>query len=97
MKKPTAPVRASHVNVGTAIPGKELPWPETRGRVVRLPRLHMEVDSRSTVTAYGGLALAADVLRRFRVAEKIDARVHVLKLYLPYRESDHVLAQTLNL
>ena len=97
MKKPTAPVRASHVNVGTAIPEEELAWPETSGRVVRLPRLHLEVDSRSTVTAYGGLALAADVLRRFRVAEKIDARVHVLKLYLPYHESDHVLAQALNL
>ncbi len=97
MKKPTAPIRASHVNFGTGIPEEDLPWPETPGRVTRLPRVHMEVDERSTVTSYGGLGLVADFLRRFRVAEKIDERVRVLKLHLPYHESDHVIAQALNL
>jgi hypothetical protein len=97
VKKTTAPVRASHVNSGTSIPKEELPWPETPGRVIRLPRLHVEVDSRSTATSYGGLALAIDFLKRFHVAQKIDERVHLLKLHLPYYESDHVIAQVLNL
>ncbi len=57
----------------------------------------MEVADRSTVTPYGGLALASAFLRRFRVAQAIDERVHVLKLHLPYHESDHVIAQALNL
>ena len=91
MKKPTAFVRASHLNTGTGIPEEELAWPETSGRVTRLPRLHVEVADRSTVTPYGGLALASALLRRFRVAQVIDERVHVLKLHLPYHESDHVI------
>jgi len=97
VKKSTAPVRASHLNTGTGIPDEDLAWPETSGRVTRLPRLHFEVDERSTVTPYGGLALAAAFLKRFRVAQEIDARVHVLKLHLPFHESDHVLAQALSL
>ena len=97
MKKATAFVRASHLNTGTGIPEEELAWPETSGRVTRLPKLHVEVADRSTVTPYGGLALASAFLRRFRVAQAIDERVQVLKLHLPYHESDHVIAQALNL
>jgi hypothetical protein len=59
--------------------------------------LQVEVAERSTVTPYGGLALAAAFLKRFRVAQEIDARVHVLEIHLPFHESDHVLAQALNL
>jgi len=97
VKKPTAFVRASHLNTGTGIPEEELAWPETSGRVMRLPGLHVEVADRSTVTPYGGLALASAFLKRFRVSQAIDERVHVLKLHLPYHESDHVIAQALNL
>jgi hypothetical protein len=97
VKKPTALIRASHLNTGTGIPEEELVWPETSGRVTRLPGLHLEVAPRSTVTPYGGLALASAFLKRFRVAQEIDERVHVLKIHLPFHESDHVLAQALNL
>ncbi len=97
MKKPTAFVRARHVNTGTGIAEEDRAWPETSGRVMRLPALHVEVAARSTVTPYGGLALAGVFLKRFRVAQQIDERVQVLKLHLPFHESDHVLAQALNL
>ena len=76
MKKPTAFVRASHLNTGTGIPEEELAWPETSGRVTRLPRLQVEIAERSTVTPYGGLALATAILKRFRIAQEIDERVH---------------------
>lgn len=89
--------RASHVNTGTAIPPEDLPWPATRGRVSRLPRTHLEVDQRSEVTPYGGLALATEFVRRFKVAQRIDQHVRVFKVHRPYRESDHVLAQAFNL
>lgn len=96
--KPTIEARrASHVNAGTAVRKEELPWPEIGGRVFRLPRTHVEVDERSEVTSYGGLALATAFLRRFKVAERIDQHVKVFLIHLPYRESDHVLAQVLNL
>ena len=96
--KPSIEVRrASHVNSGTAISRDDLPWPEVAGRVTRLPRTHVEVDERSEVTPYGGLAIATAFLRRFKVAECIDRNVQVFLLHLPYHESDHVLAQALNL
>ena len=97
MSKGTAGFRASHVNTGTAVAPDELPWPTTHGRVMRLRKTHVEVDPRSTVTAYGGLDLAVAFLRRFDVARTIDRHVHVLRQHRPYSEADHILTQTLSL
>ena len=97
MKKSTTSIRASHVNVGTGVAREDLAWPKTDGRVMRLGKTHVEVDERSTVTLYGGLDLAARFVRHFRLAQRLDARVELLKLHLPYHESDHILAQAFNL
>jgi hypothetical protein len=95
---PFSQTRASHVNTGTSIPKDELPWPEETDRpVAELPKLHVEVDNRSEVTPYGGLALAVQLVFLLKVPEIIDKHVHVLERHLPYHESDHVLAQALNL
>lgn len=97
MKQPTPPPRASHVNFGTSVPPDEQPWPEHEGPVLRMRRLHVETEDRATVTRFGGLVLAEQFCRRFKVAALIDEHVEVLKLHLPYHESDHVLAQALSL
>ena len=64
---------------------------------MRLGRTHVEVDPRSTVTAYGGVALVVALLCKLKAAAVIDSKVKVLKMHLPYHESDHVIAQALNL
>jgi hypothetical protein len=97
VKKPTPLPRASHVNSGTSVPRHELPWPEQAGRVLRHRKLHLEHDKRPDVTPLGGLVLPLALLRRFKVAQHLDARVQVLKLHLPFHESDHILAQALML
>lgn len=101
MKKPKPAPRASHVTCGsrggTSVPHDELPWPEHDGPVMRMPKLHVETEERATVTRFGGLALVEQFCRRFGVAQLIDEHVEVLKLHMPYHESDHVLAQALNL
>lgn len=97
VKKSTPVIRASHVNTGTSLSADELAWPNTPGRVMRLPRVHLEVDSRSEVTPYGGLVLVTEFIRRFKVAQLLDRHVHVLKQHKPYHESDHILAQACNL
>jgi hypothetical protein len=74
-----------------------LPWPETTGRVMRNPLLHLEVETRGEATHYGGLALAEQCVRRFRVAQRIDARLQLFKRHAPYHESDHVLAMAYTL
>jgi len=95
---PFSQIRASHVNSGTSIPEDELPWPEdTDEPVLGLPKLHLEVDQRSEVTAHGGLVLAAQLVSLLRMPKSLDEHVHVLKRHLPYHESDHVLAQALSL
>jgi hypothetical protein len=86
-----------HVNTGTALSRKELPRPTMNGRVMRLPKHHVEVEEDSHVTPYGGLALVVDFLRQFDVAARLDAALSLRKQYQPYTEADHVLAQTMNL
>lgn len=97
MNKPIPLPRASHVNFGTSVPAEELAWPDHEGTVLRHHKLHVETDERPDVTTLGGLILPLAFCRRFKVAERIDRRVNVLKLHVPYHESDHVLAQALML
>lgn len=97
MQKPKPTPRASHVNFGTSVARHELGWPEHAGPVLRMPKLHLETEERASVTRFGGLALVAQFCRRFGVAARIDEHVEVLKQHKPYHESDHVLAQVLNL
>jgi hypothetical protein len=84
--------RASHVNSGTSVDPEELPWPETEGRVMRHPLLHLESDPRGEMTHYGGLVLAQQFVRRFGVAQRLDGALRLFKRHAPYHESDHVLA-----
>jgi Transposase DDE domain group 1 len=84
--------RASHVNSGTSVDPAEIPWPETAGRVMRHPLLHLESDRRGEMTHYGGLVLAQQFVRRFGVARRLDKSLGLFKRHAPYHESDHVLA-----
>ncbi len=84
--------RASHVNSGTSIDPEELPWPRSEGRVMRHPRLHLQSDPRGEMTHYGGLVLAQQFVRRFRVAQRLDEALLLFRCHAPYYESDHVLA-----
>ena len=92
MKVSIAFERASHVNSGTSVEAAELAWPDTEGRVMRHPLLHLESDPRGEITHYGGLVLAQQFVRRFRVAQRLDDALVLFKRHAPYHESDHVLA-----
>ena len=92
MKISIAFERASHVNSGTSVDPEELPWPETEGRVMRHRLLHLESDPRGEITHYGGLVLAQQFVRRFRVAQRLDGVLSLFKRHAPYHESDHILA-----
>ena len=92
MKISIAFQRASHVNSGTSVDPEELPWPKTEGRVMRHPLLHLKSDPRGEMTHYGGLVLAQQFVRRFRVAQRLDEALLLFRRHAPYHESDHVLA-----
>jgi hypothetical protein len=61
------------------------------------PKCHLEVDERTPLTPYGGVALLAGLWKRLGAAEVIDGAVHVLRRPHPYHESDHVMAQVVSL
>jgi hypothetical protein len=56
------------------------------------PLLHLQSDPRGEMTHYGGLVLAQQFVRRFRVAQRLDEALVLFKRHAPYHESDHVLA-----
>jgi hypothetical protein len=57
----------------------------------RPPNVQYEVSGRSVGTAYGGMGLIQRLVQELGLAEEIDRRLTLFKLYLPYHESDHVL------
>jgi hypothetical protein len=64
--------------------------------MLRGGKLHFEVAERVVGTAYGGLGLVQQLAGQLGLAAAIDERVQVLKVHLPYHESDHVLSLAYN-
>jgi hypothetical protein len=59
--------------------------------MIRVQNIHYEVAGRTVGTVYGGIGLIHQLVGRLKLAEQIDARLHLFKVHLPYHESDHVL------
>jgi hypothetical protein len=53
--------------------------------------IRYEIAERVQGTAYGGIGAIHLLARRIGLIEGIEARLHLLKIQLPYHESDHVL------
>jgi hypothetical protein len=68
-------------------------WPEgQRDRPVFTNRqVRLRVQQRGEVTPYGGLALAHDLVMRLELDKDLNRSLPLLKLHLPYHESDHLL------
>jgi hypothetical protein len=54
--------------------------------------IHYEIGERSRGLSVGGLGAMHALVRRIGLIDAIDRRLEVLKIHLPYHESDHVLA-----
>jgi hypothetical protein len=53
--------------------------------------IRYEVGGRSRGIAYGGIGAIVLLVSKLRLAAAINDRLHLLKIHLPYHESDHVL------
>lgn len=95
MKK-SSPIRASHVNDGTALPEEDRPRSVTTKPAFRAPTLTPAVDA-SDVTEIGGLSLALRLLVKLRVPQRINRALSLLRVHRGYFESDHVLTHACNL
>lgn len=54
-------------------------------------KVHYEVGSNLDATSFGGIAAMHRLVTKVGLVEEIDERLQLLKLHLPYHESDHVL------
>jgi hypothetical protein len=52
--------------------------------------LHYECGDRARGIVYGGIGAMHLLVRKLGLVDAIDRRLHVLKIHLPYHESDHV-------
>jgi hypothetical protein len=68
----------------TAIPKLDQPMFTARN-------IHYEVADRVRGLAHGGIGAMHLLARRIGLIDAIDQRLHLLKIHLPYHESDHVL------
>ncbi len=54
-------------------------------------RVHYEVGARTEAMSYGGIAAVHRLVTKLGLPKTIDATLRLLKVHLPYHESDHVL------
>ena len=71
-------------------------WPQDERPVIRNRQVRVQVQERGEITPYGGLALAHDLAMRLGLDRDINASMQLLRLYLPYFDSDHLLTHVYN-
>jgi hypothetical protein len=65
--------------------------------MLRGGNLHYEIGGRTGAVGCGGGGVLHTLVQRLGLVEDIDAHLHLLKVHLPYHESDHVLTIAYNL
>jgi len=53
--------------------------------------IHFEISDRSHGISHGGIGVFHLLARKLGLIDRLDRHLHVLKIHLPYHESDHVL------
>jgi len=64
---------------------------EGAGPVLNPPGVTYELADKTRGIAYGGVGMVIQLAREAGLVEAIDRRLHLLKIHVPYHESDHVL------
>lgn len=57
----------------------------------RVSKIEYEVSQRAGAIGCGGIGAIHALVRQLGLADAIDQRLHLLKVHMPYRESEHVL------
>ncbi len=65
--------------------------------MITASNIHYDIADRTRAIAAGGIGAMHLVARKLGLVEAIDRKLHLLKVHLPYHESDHVLNMAYNL
>lgn len=71
-------------------------WPDDERPVIHNRQVRVQIQERGEITPYGGLALAHDLAMRLGIDRDINRSMKLLRLYLPYFDSDHLLTHVYN-
>ena len=71
-------------------------WPRDERPVIRNRQVRVQIQERGEITPYGGLSLAHDLAMRLGIDRDINHSMEVLRLHLPYFDSDHLLTHVYN-
>ena len=72
-------------------------WTDQPRPMFRASNIHYELADRARGLVPGGIGAMHLVARQTGLVEAIDRRLHLLKVHLPYHESDHVLNMAYNI
>jgi len=71
-------------------------WPDRVGPVFANRQVRVQVQQRGKITPYGGVSLAHDLAMRLELDRDINRSIGLLKINVPYFESDHILTHVYN-
>ena len=66
-------------------------WQEQQEPMMRATNIHYELSGKITATSYGGMGALHTMVQTLGLVEEINEKLELLKIHLPYHESDHVL------
>ena len=66
-------------------------WSERPSPMFSSGTVHYEVGANTDAMSYGGISAVHRLVTKLGLVKQIDERLHLLKIHLPYHESDHVL------
>jgi hypothetical protein len=72
-------------------------WEDQPRPMLKASNIHYEMAERTAAMNCGGIGVMHLMVQRLGLVEDIDRNLHLLKVHLPYHESDHVLNLTYNL
>ncbi len=72
-------------------------WEEQPRPMLKASNIHYEMAARVQGINCGGIGAMHLLVQRLGLVEDLDQHLHLLKVHLPYHESDHVLNMTYNI
>ncbi len=72
-------------------------WEDQPRPMLKASNIHYDMAERTTAMNCGGIGAMHLMVQRLGLVEDIDRNLHLLKVHLPYHESDHVLNLAYNL